>query len=449
MQKTLIIFAAAVAAFALAACDKALVENAPETVRSSGDIKININVADFGGADTKAVMKTAWANGDQISIWYDSNVQTDPDLVIKYDGTAEKWEVDNTATLSGNTPSGTILKAVYSNGVIVAANGINYTYDGSELSANINSWTHLAEIQVVVSGLTSADAANYTLVCDKFTPLSGNGYTVGSDAITVSAGTKGAAATGIANTDGVAFVFATNDSYGSSADYSFTLSASGKTMFYTAGSKSVTKNTSKVVALKMQDTEFHEGVQLWADGPYWATTNIGATSETDYGYYFAWGYTDGYVRNDSNDGWVKASDSSSSITFTYDGFSDYQTHTYSDMAAANWGTAWNVPEKTDFDNLLSNCTIEYITTGTIGIKVTGNTDGYTDKSIFLPAAGYGGSKSQLEPGVYGYYWSSTQSSTPYSYRLYFQPSHSTSGVSGTTSYGRYYGFSVRPVHSSL
>lgn len=35
----------------------------------------------------------------------------------------------------------------------------------------------------------------------------------------------------------------------------------------------------------------HEGVQLWENGPYWATRNIGAVTPTDKGYYFAWGET--------------------------------------------------------------------------------------------------------------------------------------------------------------
>ena len=32
----------------------------------------------------------------------------------------------------------------------------------------------------------------------------------------------------------------------------------------------------------------HNGVQLWENGPYWATTNIGAERPEDYGYYFWW-----------------------------------------------------------------------------------------------------------------------------------------------------------------
>ena len=38
----------------------------------------------------------------------------------------------------------------------------------------------------------------------------------------------------------------------------------------------------------------HERVQLWAGGPYWATTNIGADKPEDYGLYFWWGDTTGH-----------------------------------------------------------------------------------------------------------------------------------------------------------
>ena len=50
------------------------------------------------------------------------------------------------------------------------------------------------------------------------------------------------------------------------------------------------------------------GVQLWEGGPYWAECNVGAITPEEYGYYFWWGDTVGYKRE--NDAWV-ASDGSS------------------------------------------------------------------------------------------------------------------------------------------
>ena len=39
------------------------------------------------------------------------------------------------------------------------------------------------------------------------------------------------------------------------------------------------------------------GVQLWANGPYWAECNVGASKPEEYGYYFWWGDTVGYTRS--------------------------------------------------------------------------------------------------------------------------------------------------------
>ena len=58
----------------------------------------------------------------------------------------------------------------------------------------------------------------------------------------------------------------------------------------------------------------HDKVQLWEGGPYWATTNIGAEKPEDYGYYFWWGDTVGYKRE--NNKWV-ASDGSN-LNFSFD-----------------------------------------------------------------------------------------------------------------------------------
>ena len=55
-------------------------------------------------------------------------------------------------------------------------------------------------------------------------------------------------------------------------------------------------------------------VQLWDGGPYWATTNIGAEKPEDYGYYFWWGDTVGYKRE--NDKWVASDGSNSKFSFT-------------------------------------------------------------------------------------------------------------------------------------
>ena len=60
--------------------------------------------------------------------------------------------------------------------------------------------------------------------------------------------------------------------------------------------------------------DVHEKVQLWEGGPYWATTNIGAEKPEDYGYYFWWGDTVGYKRE--NNKWVASDGSNSNFSFS-------------------------------------------------------------------------------------------------------------------------------------
>ena len=101
-----------------------------------------------------------------------------------------------------------------------------------------------------------------------------------------------------------------------------------------------------------------------------------------------------------------------------------------------------MPTDAEFSALISNCTTTWITTnGVYGRLVTGKNN-YADRSIFLPAAGYGDVSSLYSPGSLGYYWSSTPTSANSSraWSLYFN----SSDFSRT--YGiRCRGQSVRPV----
>ena len=204
----------------------------------------------------------------------------------------------------------------------------------------------------------------------------------------------------------------------------------------------------------------HEKVQLWEGGPYWATTNIGAEKPEDYGYYFWWGDTVGYKRE--NNAWVATDGSSSNFSFTSSNTPTYnknpatleiggwvvsQAGTYvlapeHDAAQVQWGGGWRMPTDAEFSALASNCTTTWTTqNGVYGRLVTGK-GAYADRSIFLPAAGYGNDSYLRSPGSYGDYWSST----PYSDNSYiawglsFGSSYFSRGI-----YNRCSGQSVRPV----
>lgn len=180
-----------------------------------------------------------------------------------------------------------------------------------------------------------------------------------------------------------------------------------------------------------------EGVQLWAEGPYWATCNVGASKPEDCGYYFWWGDTVGYTfvtnRFEEKMQWEAVS-STATIEFRDDsapagktcdltvdqlkagGYLDSNGNLASshDAATAHLGAPWRMPTAAEHDELVSKCTWVWTNnwngTGVNGYLFKGNTTGYTDKSIFLPAAGYGDDSGLGLLGSYGDYWSSTPTS---------------------------------------
>jgi len=175
------------------------------------------------------------------------------------------------------------------------------------------------------------------------------------------------------------------------------------------------------------------GVRLWADGPCWAECNVGASKPEEYGYYFYWGDTVGYARSGGKwtDGhyysgvtWVSSAGEpmTNGSPFTvscptcYMGISALQSEGYIDstgnlVAAHDAGTAhlgspWRMPTDAELSNLVSHCTTAWTTTnGVSGMLVTG-TGCYTNRSIFLPAAGYGRDSNFVDVGSVGGYWSS-------------------------------------------
>lgn len=183
----------------------------------------------------------------------------------------------------------------------------------------------------------------------------------------------------------------------------------------------------------------------------WASFNVGANTPTESGLYFAWGE----IHPKQNYSWTTNRWSNG----TYYSLTKYNTEesygivdnkTYLDLAddAAQYYLEgnWRIPTKEEFEELLneSNCTwIFTIQDGVKGYRVTSKIEDYTDKSIFLPAAGY----RDIGNGVSGYgnfglYWANSvyTSSPRLSYILYTDPtSH------GVSYYERCEGRTIRAV----
>ena len=191
----------------------------------------------------------------------------------------------------------------------------------------------------------------------------------------------------------------------------------------------------------------------WVDlglpsGTLWATCNIGASSPEDYGNYYAWGETS--TKRTYNWGTYKYANGNNDKLTKYCDKSDYGNNGFTDdltslqgsddPATAKWGGGWRTPSKAQWDELLSNTTGKWTTqNGKTGRLFTSKKNG---QSVFLPAAG-----RRLDSGLYyagssGGYWSRSlyTDATYYAWLLYF-----TSDDRGVSSYGRYDGFSVRPV----
>ena len=162
-------------------------------------------------------------------------------------------------------------------------------------------------------------------------------------------------------------------------------------------------------------------------GTLWATKNVGASSPSDYGDYFAWGETKyKYYESDSK-AWEKS-------------LGDISGNTQYDAARANWGGTWRLPTENEWRELVDRCTWSWTSQGGHdGYRVTSKTNG---NSIFLPAAGEHIGPALNDVGELGYYWSSTpyESNTQRAYYLYFNSSYH--GVDWSA---RDFGLSVRPV----
>ena len=149
-------------------------------------------------------------------------------------------------------------------------------------------------------------------------------------------------------------------------------------------------------------------------GLKWAKCNVGAEKETDAGLYFAWGETTGYtasqVGTDKRFSWSDYKYGNSSSNLTKYNQSDGKTvlESADDAASQIMGGDWRMPTQTDFNELLSGTTNEWIPnyndTGVSGRKFTSKTNG---NSIFIPAAGCCFIGSVDSVGSYSSVWSSS------------------------------------------
>jgi len=149
----------------------------------------------------------------------------------------------------------------------------------------------------------------------------------------------------------------------------------------------------------------------------------GAEKPEDYGYYFWWGDTVGYKRE--NNAWVATDGSNTNFMFSSNNTPTYNKDKSALLAAGyidstgnlvaahdaaheHWGGSWRLPTYAESYALVNNCTTTLTTrNGVYGRLVTGK-GAYANRSIFLPAAGRGSDSDSrfVGAGSWGAYWTS-------------------------------------------
>lgn len=159
------------------------------------------------------------------------------------------------------------------------------------------------------------------------------------------------------------------------------------------GSGEVKSFTTAAAAASKGTKCDHDWVQLWTDGPKWATVNMGASTEYEDGDYYAFAETStktSYSHN--NYAFKKNAEGGTSPYSNYTSGSDEQIASEHDAAIQNWGCGWRMPTKQEMQDLIDKCTWTWVQAPLAspcycGYRITSKEAGNTN-SIFLPMSGY-------------------------------------------------------------
>ena len=459
-------------------------EVTPQTQPQTGKFTLTVMAEKQGGTralaigdvnnDGNADIVATWTAGDEVQV-YDATTGTALTGVLTAESSGASTRL--TGTVEGTLSEGDELRLTYLSNDYSGQDGtlqyIAQHCDYAEATVTVGK----VEAGVITPTGTASFANAQAIVKFMLTEVTGAG--INAESLTVGYGSESLsltipAATYATNGNGVLYV-----ALPPFAQQTVSLTATLPSFFYTyrtSDAVSLAAGQYQPISVQMAKDP-HEYVDLGLpSGTLWATCNVGANSPEEYGDYFAWGETVPYGGEDQSnamnyayadtytktyydwDTYKYCNGSQSTLTkycnnseYGYNGFTDNLTEltTDDDAATANWGSAWRMPSYEQFTELINSSytTTEWTTVnGVYGRKITSKMSGYTNRSIFLPAAGYRGYSSLYYAGSSGYYWSRTlRTSSPSGARhLYF----SSSGISTYYGSGRYYGFTVRPVRSS-
>ena len=146
-------------------------------------------------------------------------------------------------------------------------------------------------------------------------------------------------------------------------------------------------------------------------GTLWYNSNLGANSPTARGAYFSWGNKEGYVASYTEGDYEGTIVGYSFIQSNYELTNGYQLSdgyipVENDAANDTLGEGWVIPTATQFQELLDNCTLTWVTIDEVPGKLfTSNINGNV---IFLPNTGCGNADTLSSPRFEAGYWTSTE-----------------------------------------
>ena len=215
------------------------------------------------------------------------------------------------------------------------------------------------------------------------------------------------------------------------------------------------KSIKKETNTKAANTDYQLIDLGLPSGTLWMDRNVGASSPEDAGLYFAWGETQGYTADEvgktkqfswddykyANGAYNKLTKYCNNSSYGNDGYTDdLTTLETTDDAVLQNVHKYSMPTKEQLQELIDGTTSTWTTqNGVNGRLFTSKTNG---NSIFVPAAGGGGSGSMYGVGSGGNLWSSSlyEDYTNCAWYLFFN-----SGYVALGNFGRCYGQSVRGV----
>ncbi len=188
----------------------------------------------------------------------------------------------------------------------------------------------------------------------------------------------------------------------------------------------------------------------------WGSINLGANKPYEFGDYFMWGETTPATDKFCNWGTYKLANGSDwdkprlnkycpLASYADEGMTDSRKilEPEDDAARQLLGGKWRMPTISEWRELHANCRWEWTTINHLkGYKVTSLKDGYTNMSIFLPAAGYRYENKNCAQKINGYYWSATLDEYYPSNAANYDFDDDSNVWSG---HDRCNGFSIRPV----